>query len=891
MTTYVFKSSLTCSTTLICSATKTILPVTINGTSNLTCKSTMTINRTGYISVFMGSLGVNWQPNTTYSFVISDGFVNDISGQGNVQQTFTYTTNDRPEFLSANGIYTQNKLALVSRVLLKANTGTAQVKLYGKPIGSSDNPSLVYTWNTGDATYSGNQCLLPYPSHTINENEIYTVVIDSAFSKDYDGFTTKSANALTFTSPSGPQFLSVYGAYSERILTLTTSEQIWGFDTNASIRLYGRPVGSNATPSLVYTWHFNDATVNPYTIFANGLGNVPALGTGVDLYFPYGLIFQNTEYSFVIDSHFGQAADGFGNAYNDSIKFTTSLPNQLMGTVPSNGTQNVKLNTVLQLNYNYGIKINQTGFVMVLQGSDGSSVEIPNNQVTINASPDGINNMGTAYVNLAGKLQLDVTYTLFVPDGFFLTSARMPGILESGIDNLSMRGYTLSNLFSTNPISATANLQSIFSTIITGKVLIPPPKTFSATLSSTSTVVAVGNRIRLKTITATLSSVSTLTADVGKIIYVTLNNTISDLNIYGSAASDYFGSAIAITPTDELVVGSSGEATTYGGLVNVWYNFNTNPNSYQTITNGSYNQFGLIAAASNSSTGAYYAVGGYANRQITIYTSGTSTVFRTLSASVIGGAIAGASSTFPIGIQMDNTQIMMSDPVPTTAGYSNKARVYVVDIATGALVYTLTGPTETGNSLSTYGRNSWSMAITPSYYVVSQAASFYTNGTGYLYIYNRSNGTLKQTIALANNSYNISQVAANDSMVIYATTNPSTNLWNLKIYDPNTGNLLTTINYVNDGNSRTFGAQVAISPNGRYIAVLSVPTALQPSVYIYDASTYALLQTYAFGSNGTGNESYRMTISDRYIVIADPNNSALGSQSGRLWILKMYQVG
>ena len=121
MTTLVFRSNLTSTSSLSCVPRQTYVGQIVSGVvhtidfadedfaalppangwnglgfktvSTLTCSAV-----TDCLSVFLDSLKVNWLPNTTYTFQISENFMYDISGQGSPAISINYTTNPTPSY-------------------------------------------------------------------------------------------------------------------------------------------------------------------------------------------------------------------------------------------------------------------------------------------------------------------------------------------------------------------------------------------------------------------------------------------------------------------------------------------------------------------------------------------------------------------------------------------------------------------------------------------------------------------------------------------------------------------------------------------------------------------------------------------------------------------------
>ena len=145
-TTYVFKSNLTLTATVICTPTqqvaiKKILPIV------LTSKFSLTLNRTNQISVNLDDLQINWQPSTLYAITVNSGFVIDSTGQPNPIQRFDYISNAAPTF-NPNG-YSGTDPAPGDT----ATTNNSSITLYfGRFIYPKTGSFYLYELGTGGPT-------------------------------------------------------------------------------------------------------------------------------------------------------------------------------------------------------------------------------------------------------------------------------------------------------------------------------------------------------------------------------------------------------------------------------------------------------------------------------------------------------------------------------------------------------------------------------------------------------------------------------------------------------------------------------------------------------------------------------------------------------------------
>ena len=186
---------------------------------------------------------------------------------------------------------------------------------------------------------------------------------------------------------------------------------------------------------------------------------------------------------------------------------------------------------------------------------------------------------------------------------------------------------------------------------------------------------------------------------------ITLLHTIQNPNSYSTAASDQFGSNIAMS-TDYLVVGVQGEDSAAGATSGVVYVFNIitgvlavtldNPNITGTALNDS---FGwdvdisgnhLITAASQEDVGGTNAGVAY------IYKTTTGDWTDATLLHTIYNPVVTTSDYFGRKVAIDGDYAAISAPtadVPVDSG-----RVYVFEVSTGTLLKTIENPTAYGSA-------------------------------------------------------------------------------------------------------------------------------------------------------------------------------------------------
>jgi surface protein len=204
MSIYVFKSNISSPTsTLTCTANLSgsiITPTNEDGTTPVILKSisTMNVERTSYINIFLSSLGINWQPNTTYSFVVSSGFLTDLGGGDNQAQTlYLQTPATGPQYQSVSVDNNSNITITFNKKIYK-NTGSISVY--------STTGTLLGTTNTVVSTTGTS---ISYKAAgLLRENTSFYITAPSGIVID-DFLLSSSAitgNTASFTTSDQPQF-------------------------------------------------------------------------------------------------------------------------------------------------------------------------------------------------------------------------------------------------------------------------------------------------------------------------------------------------------------------------------------------------------------------------------------------------------------------------------------------------------------------------------------------------------------------------------------------------------------------------------------------------------------------------------------------------------------
>jgi len=175
----VCKSNLTSTSTITCALSTATATITLDALT-LQSISTLTLNRSNNIGIFLGSKGINWQPNTTYSIVMNANFVVDVGGNPNAQQTFTFTTDYGPS-LSSISVTNNEYISIVWNRTVYPYTGNLYIyngagTLKGVISGATGRLSTTTVTND-TTTYFVAGLLLPGTTYYITAT--YGLVSDS----------------------------------------------------------------------------------------------------------------------------------------------------------------------------------------------------------------------------------------------------------------------------------------------------------------------------------------------------------------------------------------------------------------------------------------------------------------------------------------------------------------------------------------------------------------------------------------------------------------------------------------------------------------------------------------------------------------------------------------
>jgi outer membrane protein assembly factor BamB len=392
--------------------------------------------------------------------------------------------------------------------------------------------------------------------------------------------------------------------------------------------------------------------------------------------------------------------------------------------------------------------------------------------------------------------------------------------------------------------------------------------------------------------------------------------TLGDPNPYGTSASDYFGYAVA-TSGNYAIVGTyaeddaggtySGKAYIYNVLTGELLHILNNPNPYGTSAN---DYFGQVVDISDN-----YAIVGAVNEdesgvnssgKVYIYDIVTGSLFRTLNNPNAYGTPSDDYFGYSVAISGNYVAVGANGEDDTSGTSSGK--VYVFDILTGNLIWTLNNPNPYGTSVSdNFGKF---VDICSNYIIVGAYQEDDAGGTtsGKVYIFSSLTGFLLWTLdnpnpygTSASDSFGIS-VGINNSYAVVSAVNEDTsngtNSGKVYIFSVSTGGLLYTLDNPNDyGSSANDGFGYAISLSDSYLAVGSyndgdLNASGSGRVHIYNVSTGEKLFTVTNPSEGIHSDidyfGWAVGISDTHFIVGAYQEDSDYGQSGNAYI---YSLG
>ena len=315
--------------------------------------------------------------------------------------------------------------------------------------------------------------------------------------------------------------------------------------------------------------------------------------------------------------------------------------------------------------------------------------------------------------------------------------------------------------------------------------------------------------------------------------------TIDNPNAYSTSASDYFGTAAAISGNyaivgtyseDDAGGTTSGKAYIYKTTNGTWSDtilLHTldNPNAYSTSAN---DYFGYSVSIS----GNYAIVGAYQEDDAGGTQSGKAYIFNVTTGALVhtldnpNAYSTSATDYFGWSVTISGNYAIVGAYTEDDAGGTSSGKAYIFDVLTGDLVHTLDNPNATSTGANDYF--GYAVAISGNYAIVGAwAEDVGAAGSGSAYIFNVTTGVLLHTLNNPN-SYSSSDsdyfgeyVAIDGNYAVvgarYEDTAKGVSNGSAYVYDVRTGELIgklanpTNLNVSDTGN----GMPVGIS--GSYI--------------------------------------------------------------------------
>jgi outer membrane protein assembly factor BamB len=392
-----------------------------------------------------------------------------------------------------------------------------------------------------------------------------------------------------------------------------------------------------------------------------------------------------------------------------------------------------------------------------------------------------------------------------------------------------------------------------------------------------------------------------------------LIHTLSNPNPYSTSQNDQFGYSIAISG-NYAIVGTLYEDDTGGTLSGKAYIYNVttgqlvwtlnNSNAYSTSTD---DNFGCSVDIS----GNYAIVGAYGEDDTGGTISGKAYIYNVTTGQLVwtlnnpNAYSTSANDYFGVYVSISSNYAIVGAYGESDSGGGFSGKVYVFNVTTGQLVWTLNNP----NAYSTSASDFFGSAVATSgnYVIVGVYSEDDITGSssGKTYIFNMTTGQLLWTLNNPNPystgvndwfGYSVA-ISGNYAIVGAPKEDDSSNVESGKayIFNVTTGALLWTLNNPNAYSTTAndfFGWSVAIS--GNYVIVGAHKEADSVGVnsgkaYIFNVTTGQLLYTLnnpnAYSTSASDYFGWLVDVSGNYaIVSAYQEDDAGGAESGKAYI-------
>ena len=320
---------------------------------------------------------------------------------------------------------------------------------------------------------------------------------------------------------------------------------------------------------------------------------------------------------------------------------------------------------------------------------------------------------------------------------------------------------------------------------------------------------------------------------------MTTGASVVILNNPTPASSDFFGNSVDISgnyavvgaPNDDTNFTDAGSAYIYNATTgSLLFTLNNPTGAVSDFFGASVAVSGNYAVISSEEddTGALNTGSAY------IYNVTTGALLYTLN-----NPSPTMNDYFGTSIKVSGDYAIISSPDNDPSSISNAGSVYIYNVTTGVLVYTLDNPSPTASDW--FGS---SVAISGNYAAVGTANDDTgASNAGTVYVYNVTTGALLRTInnpIPTANDYFGTSVSLSGNYLLVGTPNDDiggTDTGTVYVYDVTTGQLLKTINNPSPTASDYFGFSTAISGNNIVISSYFDDTGATDAGTIY---TYTL---------------------------------------------------
>lgn len=397
--------------------------------------------------------------------------------------------------------------------------------------------------------------------------------------------------------------------------------------------------------------------------------------------------------------------------------------------------------------------------------------------------------------------------TSFLNGSNVFSTSGLPIVIEGGYGNDILFGNAQNNVIRGNSLDASAPLT-------TSHVIINPSldgaDTFGGEIAQSGNLLLVGTR---------LADVAFVDEGVAYSYDLSTGNLVQTFNNPSPEAGDEFGRHVALNgnyaavgaPKDNTNASSAGSVYIFdvatGNLVTTINNPTPSVNDFFGFSVNIDDDYTIVGAWSDN-TGATNAGSAY------IYDTATGALLHTLNNpapeinDLFGLRVALGSGYVAVGARDDD------------AGAVDAGSVYVYDVSTGVLLYTLNNPTpEVGDN---FGQR---IDIDGNYMVIgARGDSTNASGAGSVYIYDVTTGSLLTTInnptPEAGDTFGEAVFISGNYVVVGAESDNTgaVDAGSVYLYNVSTGKLLLTINNPTPEAGDVFGATAYISGNSLTIA-------------------------------------------------------------------------